>query len=215
MRDQLSEALELFQQDGPYTLRSHYPAQNVVQDVLEELSFEGSFNMDDRDIFAKTVLQGEGAALVKVTAEDENGPIGEAVYVDVVDEEYQDPDEYRVMVSVVDNPVEWLTKHAAALVEQATRLMSEAESAAMQAALLQGKTIKYTERGDDDVVTVYVTDEEFLAHYREWYEGERTWGETNLPAEEYLAKVKAGEAEPVENHYYVKMTAEWLGGKDE
>ena len=208
MLDQLSEALEKFQEDGPYTMRMPSPPDDVVSEMLDDMDSEGLF--DVAGITIDTVFQGSTEALVKVTAED-----GEVVYVSVCDEEYQEPDEYKVMVSVVDDPADWLAKCAAGLVEQAASLMAEAERAAMQAALLRGKTIKYTERGDDDVATVYVTDDEFLAHYREWYEHEQTWGETNPSAEEYLAKVKAGEAEPVENHYYVKMAAEWLGGKDE
>ena len=205
MRDQLSEALEKFQKDGPYTMRMPSPPDDVVSEMLDDMDSEGLF--DVAGITIDTVFQGSTEALVKVTAED-----GEVVYVSVNDEEFQDQDEYKITAYVEDNPAEWLDKQAASLHEQAASLMSEAESAEMQAALLRGKTVKYAEKGDDDVVTVYVTDDEFLAHYREWYEDELTWGERNPPAEEYLAKVKAGEVEPVENHYYVKMTAEWLGG---
>jgi hypothetical protein len=214
LRDKLEEALEKFQEGGPYTHGTRAGADTMVYDILDDLKAEGVLD-DEFRADVTTVFCGQETALIKLEIEVVPGENGEIVYLEVEDDELQFDDEYRVYISVENDPARLLDRQAERLAEQARSLMHDAENAATQAALLRGKTIKVVETGDNDITTNYMTDDEFLAHYRGWYEHERTWGEENPPAEEYLARVKAGEAEPVENHYYTKMTADWLGGKDE
>jgi hypothetical protein len=68
------------------------------------------------------------------------------------------------------------------------------------------------EEGEETTVR-YLTEEEFLAEYRKYYEGRliehyQVHGD-GPTAEEYLADLKAGTADQVINKWYVKMIAEW------
>jgi hypothetical protein len=103
----LDDALEQYQEGGPYSHGAPHSAGEMVQDIIEDMRDEELLDEDFRADVTVVCAVG-GAALVKAEIELVPGENSEVVYLFVEDDELQFPDEYRVYIRVVENPTEWL-----------------------------------------------------------------------------------------------------------
>lgn len=120
-------------------------------------------------------------------------------------------DAYTYTVHVVSEPLKWLADKILNLKAEIEVRRVSLERAELTEAQLRGKVIKVTET-NNGITIDYFTQWEFVDHYRQYYEGGRSWD--NPDAEKYLKMVKAGEADGVENKWHTKMTAEWIGEEE-
>ena len=144
-------------------------------------------------------------ALFKITFQD-----GSQLFLSVYGPEYG-MDAYTYTVHVIADPQKWLADQVISLGAELSILSAALEEMNLALAFLSGKLIRMIEEGDDETTVRYLTEEEFLAEYREYYEGRliEHYRVDAPTAEEYLADLKAGKADQVTNKWHVRMIAEW------
>lgn len=191
----------MFDDDGTVETYS-YPVElaSLAEDLIDGMV--PGIEFDIEEIWAETT-----EALFKFTFEDDS-----QLFLSVYGPEYG-MDAYTYTVRVVADPQKWLADQVLNLGAELSILSATLEQMNLALAFLRDKLIRMTEIGDEETTVRYLTEEEFLSEYREYYEGRliehyqvRGDGPT---AEEYLADLRAGKADQVTNKWYVKMIAEW------
>ena len=179
-----------------------YPAElaSLAEDVIDGMSLGLKFKME-------AIWEEKTEALFKFTFQGES-----QLFLSVYGPEL---DAYTYTVRVVPDPQKWLADQVLTLSSELSILSATLEQMNLALSFLSGKLIRMTEMGDEETTVRYLTEEEFLAEYREYYEGRliEHYRVDAPTAEEYLADLRAGSADQVINKWYVKMTAEWMGGE--
>jgi hypothetical protein len=195
----------MFDDDGsvetyPYTVELAALAEDLIDGMAPGIEFTMA-----------TIWDETTEALFKFTFEDES-----QLFLSAYGPEYG-LDAYTYTVHVVADPQKWLADQVLSIGAELNILSATLEQMNLALAFMQGKLIRMVEMGNDETTIRYLTEEEFLAEYREYYEGRliehyRVHGD-GPTAEEYLDDLKAGKADQVINKWYVKMTAEWMRGE--
>ena len=197
---QAEEIRAMFDDDGavavyPYTVE----LASLAEDLIDGMAPGAKFTMEE-------VWAVKTEALFKFTFKDRS-----QLYLSVYGPEYG-MEAYTYTVRVVPDPQKWLADQVLSLRAELNILSATLEHVNLALAVLDGKLIRMVE---DETRVRYLTEEEFLAEYRENYEGRliehyRVHGD-GPTAEEYLADLKQGKADQVTNKWHVKMHAEWMG----